>query len=80
MKKKTLMENGSRLNPIEIVSYKIEEGEDEDMRDQNYPNLMKIGINLQDDRISCEVIHESMNSVSYEKFFFLSVKLLWHEN
>lgn len=31
---------------------------------------MKIGINLQDDRISYEVIHESMNSVSYEKFYF----------
>lgn len=28
---------------------------------------MKIGINLQDDRISCEVIHESMNSISYER-------------
>lgn len=75
MKKKMLMENGSRLNPIEIVSYKIEEGEDEDMRDQNYPNLMKIGINLQDDRISCEVIHESMNSVSYEKLFFFECEV-----
>lgn len=31
---------------------------------------MKIGINLQDDRISCEVIREAMNSrVAWRGFF-----------
>lgn len=38
----------SRLNPIEQFSYR----KAYKRKDQNYPNLMKIGINLQDDRIT----------------------------